>query len=210
VGQRIASIRKGVARQRAFLARLAFELVVVFAGVSAAFALENFRLAHEEAQYRHRMVGALRASLDDWAFHGAQIDRTIAAMLRSFDQSAKEGGRAALPIYRESGAERPPTRAWDGIVATGAARALDPDLFFRLARFYSRADSFGDRYLRYNAFSESRVLPHAAQPDIFYKADGRTLQPEFAAYVERLGDLDNEERRLVAEAAELRDRLPRD
>jgi hypothetical protein len=190
------------------LGEFAFELIIVFVGVTAAFALENLREAREEAAYRHRMVEALRASLDDWSAHGGEIDRQMNSMLQSFDVALANGEKPRLPVYRETGGERPPTRAWDGIVATGAARSLDPGLFFRLARFYNRADSVGDRYQRYNNFSEERVLPYAGTKDTFYDRSG-TLKPEFEAYVDRLRDLHREERAVAVEAGILRDALPR-
>ena len=93
-------------------------------------------------------------------------------------------------------------------MATGAARALDPELFFRLARFHSRADSVGDRYLRYNNFSEGRVLPYTSEPSIFYDARGQ-LTLEYAAHLDRLRDLQRELRAMITEAAQLRDALPR-
>lgn len=195
-------------RHRELIGRFAFELIIIFVGVTAAFALENFREAREETAYRHRMVEALRASLDDWSVHGSEIDRQMSNMLQSFDAAVAKGERPQLPVYRETGGERPPTKAWDGIVATGAARALDPALFFRLARFYNRADSVGDRYLRYNVFSEERVLPYEGNKDSFYDGSGR-LKPEFAAYVDRLRDLHREERAVAIEAGSLRDALPR-
>lgn len=201
-------MRQQLERHRALLGRVAFELVIVVVGVTAAFALENARAAREEARYRESMVAALRASLDDFADHGTVIDRQIGDMLQRFDAARRQGERPPLPVYRESGGERPPTRAWDGIVATGAARSLDPQLFFRLARFYGRADSFGDRYLRYNAVTEDRVLPYISGPGAFYDGSDR-LKPEFAAHVERLRDLQREGRALFSEAAELGDALPR-
>jgi hypothetical protein len=154
------------------------------------------------------MVEALRASLDDFTVHGSVIDRQMGEMLRGFDLARAKGDEPPLPVYRETGGERPPTRAWDGIVATGAARSLDPELFFRLARFYSRADSMGDRYQRYNAFSEERVLPYVADTGKFYDPNG-ALKPEFAAYVDRLRDTQREERAINVEAAKLRDALPK-
>jgi len=195
-------------RHRTLIGEFAFELAIVFVGVTAAFALENFRQAHNEAAYRERMVAALRASLDDFSVHGAFIDQHMAAMLGGFDSARAKGEEPALPVYRETGGERPPTKAWDGIVATGAARSLDPELFFRLARFYSRADSMGDRYLRYNDFSEARVLPYVGHRDTFYEGNG-SLKPEFAAYVDRLRDIQREERAINVEAAKLRDALPK-
>ena len=208
MGQQSSWLRRQATEHRSLLGEFAFELVIVFVGVTAAFALENYRQARQEAAYQHAMVGELRASMDDFATHGVEIDRHIGTLLSSFAAASTQGKMPPLPIYRESGGERPPTRVWDGIVATGAARSLDPKLFFRLAVFYSRADSFGDRYLRYNAFTEERVLPYSSNPAIFYDPRGR-LKPEYAAYVDRLRELQTEMHALVVEAASLSDSLPR-
>ena len=207
MGEQFSWLREQVGRHRSLLGKSTFELIIVFVGVTAAFALENFRQAREDASYRHRMVAALRASLDDWAAHGGDIDRQISVMLGNFDVGLAKGEKPTLPIYRETGGERPPTNAWNGIIATGAARSLDPELFFRLARFYNRADSIGERYQRYNNFSEERVLPYVAERDTFYDSNGK-LKPEFAAYVDRLRDLHREEQAIVVEASNLRDALP--
>lgn len=195
-------------QHRTLVGDFAFELIIVFVGVTAAFALENYRQARQDAAYQHAMVGELRASMDDFATHGVEIDKQIGALLSNFDEARGRGEMAPMPIYRESGGERPPTKAWDGIVATGAARSLDPKLFFRLAVFYSRADSFGERYLRYNAFTEERVLPYVGDQRAFYDAQAR-LKPEYGAYVDRLRDLRAEIHALVVGAAKLRDSLPR-
>lgn len=208
VGQQPSWFRRRVVEHRTLLGEFAFELVIVFVGVTAAFALENYRQEREAAAYQHAMVDELRASMDDFATHGVDIDRRIGTLLSNFAAARKAGKMPALPVYRESGGERPPTRVWDGIVATGAARSLDPKLFFRLAVFYHRADSFGDRYLRYNAFTEERVLPYINSPAMFYDAHGQ-LKPEYGAYVDRLGDLKTEMHALVVEAADLSNSLPR-
>lgn len=183
--QRSSPVDPWFVRHKVILGKFAFELIIVFVGVTGAFALENFREARDEAAYRHRMVGALRASLDDWSVHGSEVERQMRSVLESFDAALARGKDPPLPVYRESGGERPPTKAWDGIVATGAARSIDPELFFRLSRFYNRADSVGDRYERYNHFSEERVLPYSGDRSVFYDSAGR-LRPEYAAYVDRL------------------------
>ncbi len=208
VGQPTEQASGWLEHHRELIGRFAFELIIIFVGVTAAFALENFREAREEAAYRQRMVAALRASLNDWSAHGGEINQQITEMLHGFDAARARGEMPPLPIYRETGGERPPTKAWDGIVATGAARSLDPELFFRLSRFYSRADSVGDRYQRYNSFSEVRVLPNVSDKAVFYERDGK-LKPEFAAYVDRLRDLRREEEAIVVEAGNLRDALPK-
>jgi hypothetical protein len=206
VGAMQSWTRDRMTRHRAFIGRFLFELVIVFVGVTAAFALDDYRESREDRQYRERMVGGLRASLNDIVVHQSEIEREIDAKLASFDLALRRGERPAPPVYREPGGERPPVRVWEGLVATGAARSLDPDMFFRLARFYGSADSSGDRYQRYNAFTESRVLPYLNQPAIFY--DGGRLRPEYAAYVERLRDYRDDGHELIAKARQLRDALP--
>lgn len=193
-------------RHRALIGRFLFELVIIFVGVTAAFALEDYRESREERQYRERMVGGLRASLNDIVTHQSEIEREIDAKLAAFDLALRRGEQPVLPVYREPGGERPPVRVWDGLVATGAARSLDPQMFFRLARFYGRADSSGDRYQRFNTFAENRVLPHLSQPAVFY--DAGKLRPEYAAYVERLRDFREDGHELIVQARQLRDALP--
>ena len=193
-------------RHRALIGRFLFELVIIFVGVTAAFALEDYREGREERQYRARMVGGLRASLNDIVTHQSEIEREIDAKLAAFDLARRRGEQPVPPVYREPGGERPPVRVWDGLVATGAARSLDPELFFRLARFYGRADSSGDRYQRYNMFTETRVLPYLGQPSVFY--DAGKLRPEYAAYVERLRDFRVDGHELIVQAQQLRDALP--
>jgi hypothetical protein len=79
-------------------------------------------------------------------------------------------------------------------------------MFFSLAKFYGRAESSGDRYQRYNSFTENRVLPYLGQPAVFY--DGGKLRPEYAAYVERLRDFRDDGHQLIVQARQLRDALP--
>jgi hypothetical protein len=208
VGPRSSRLPREIGQREPLLRKFAFELVIVFVGVTGAFALENWREASEEVRYRQAMLGGLRASFVDYETHGVDIDRHLAAILRQFDASYRQGKMPPLPIWRETGGERPPTRAWDGIVATGATRSLDPTLFFNLARFYDRAASFGDRYIRYNQFSEERVLPYLGDQTVFY-GPGRRLKPEYAAYVDRLRDLRRENHALVVEATALHRSLPR-
>jgi hypothetical protein len=85
-------------------------------------------------------------------------------------------------------------------------KALEPPLFFRLARFHGRADSIGDRCIRYYNFSEARVLPYVNQPETFYDERGQ-LKPGYGAYVDRLRDLQREHCALITEASRLRDEL---
>jgi hypothetical protein len=195
------------ARHRALAGKFAFELAIVFVGVTAAFALENLREHHEEVKYRQSMIAALSTTFEDVAHHGRDIDRTITQKLVAFDAARARGERPPPPIYREDGAERPPTRVWEAVVQTGAAKALKPEMFFRLVSFYNFMDSFGDRYIRYTDFTESRVLPAVGDPAAFYDPRSGKMRPEFAAYVDRLRDLQALNREMIVRAARLSDEL---
>jgi len=194
-------------RNRALIGKFVFELVVVFVGVTAAFAMEDLRQRADEAEYRQSMISALVPTLDNVVSHSTEFERVVGGKLAAFDAALARGERPALPIYRESNSERPPVRAWDGIVATGAAKALDPDLFFELTIFYTRQESFGERYVRYNAFTEERVFTLGPDPAALYDSQTGRLKPEFAAHVDRLRDLRQINATLTGQAAALRDEL---
>lgn len=194
--------------QRALLARFAFELVVVFIGVTAAFALENWREEVDEARYRHTVVVAVGQTFGDVATHGRGISREISDKLEVFDAAVARGEQPRLPVYREPGGEGPPTQIWDGLMSTGALKALKPDMVWRLAAFYNELNSVGDRYRRYNAVTESLVFgldrDHAGAWE-----DGR-LKPEFRAYVAQLRELRLANDSVNRHAEVLRRRLERD
>ncbi|RYD48961.1 MAG: hypothetical protein EOP60_14745 [Sphingomonadales bacterium] len=186
-----ARFRDWLGRHRALIGKFFFEFVIIVVGVTIAFALEGVRQDREDARYRESMIAALLPTLDNVIDHNDRMASEMTAKLSAFDRDIAAGKRPALPVYREGGGrggERPPTRAWDGIVSTGAARALSPELFFELSLFYTRQESVGERYIRYNDFTESRVLALGPDPSPMYDAGGK-LKPEFSAHIDRLRDI---------------------
>lgn len=194
------------ATHHALIGKFVFELVIIFVGVTAAFAVESMRQRSADADYRDQMIGALIPTLDNLLRHDALMRREINGKLRAFEAARARGERPPIPVYREHGSERPPTRAWDGIVANGAARSLDPALYFDLALLYSRQESFGERYLRYNDFTERRVFTLRPGQADAYDGDGG-LKPEFAAHIDRMRDLLMAAEQFDDQAIDLRNRL---
>lgn len=169
------------------LGKFTFELVVVFIGVTAAFALENWRQEAEEARYRQTVVVAVSQTFGNVATHGREIRREISEKLRVFDDGVARGAQPRLPVYREPGGEGPPTQIWDGLMSTGALKALKPEMVWRLAAFYNELNSVGDRYRRYNAITEKLVF--ALDPDQADAWAGGRLKPDFRAYLAQLREL---------------------
>ena len=201
-------ITSGYATHRSSIGKFVFEIMIVFVGATAAFALEGVRQQAEETHYQSSIIAALIPTLDDVLRHNAIFEREVELKLETFDAAIARQEQPDLPIFREPGAERPPVQVWEAVVSTGAARALEPNLLYRLAQFYNRQESLGERYVRYATFTEDHVLTHGSDKSAFYEASG-SLRPEFAAYVDRLRDLLDATRRLTSQARLLRAELMR-
>jgi hypothetical protein len=152
------------------------------------------------------MIAALDKALTDYVDSGRHTHTRIVAAIDDYDQAIARGERPPPPILRYPLLDRPPTRAWDAMVATGLARSLSPDLVFRLAMHFSNADSFGDRYQRYNHFTEDQVLPYQSDPAHFYDRAGR-LKLAYVQHVHRLRELLALDDEMTAEAASIKQRL---
>ena len=187
--------------------RLLAELAIVFLGVSLASLADDYRREREDDALSRQVVAALGRSLVDLGKHEHDVGTGLDAELARFDSDRKRGLRPVPPVYREGMAERPPTLVWNALIESGGARLLPPDLLFDFARFFNRMDSFGERYIRYNQFSEERFLPVVEQGEAaFYRPDG-SLKPDFREHLERLRELRRMEKALLAEGAELRSAL---
>ena len=185
---------------------IGFELFVVFLGVMLGMAASRWAADRDERQYQQRMLAALDGTLAAYVDSCRLITRRITETIADYDRRVAAGQRPAPPHWRLKLMERPPTLAWDAIVATGFARSIEPDLVLEIARFFARGDSWGDRYQRYNVFTETQLLPYLSQPQRFYGPDGK-LRPEFAAHIDRLRELRAINDGMADEAAKLRIKL---
>ena len=168
---------------------LAFELLVTFAGLLAAFAVENYRDRRKSAERARQVYAALGRELGNYAGLAPVLADTLDAMIDRFEAARARGERPAPPIYYvRTGSERIPTVVWDATVQAGGLDLVQPTLFFELAEFYNRLNSISERYVRYIEYTEREVLPRVATPAAFYDADG-ALRPEYRTYVDRLRDI---------------------
>ena len=189
-------------KRRDFFGRLLFEIVIIFIGVTAAFALEAARQEREEQRYRESMIAAMVPTFDDMQRHNRIFIKEAEAKIEAFDRDLAAGKQPLLPIYREGGAERPPMRAWDGIVASGVSKALPPELYFQLSQFYNRQESIGERYVRYADMTERDIYPLGPAQQGIYGPSG--LKPQYAAYVDRLRDLIAATKKIDPQAGEMK------
>ena len=186
---------------------LAGQLIVVFAGVSAAFVVENYRDSkNQQAEFRQGLSG-VTAELYRYETRGAEFADGIDAKISAWEQADRSGARAIPGYYRIPGATHPPSAAWTTMVSSGLVRLMDPDLRTELGLFYSEIVGIHDNYDRYNQFTEREVLPRVALgPDAFYGTDGRIL-PAFRVHMDLQKEFAADLRKLAKQAHDLRLRL---
>jgi hypothetical protein len=190
------------------VSKIALELFIVFVGVSAAFAVENYRDARQQDLRRQAVYRALDRELTQMAeTHGPVFQREMTEQLTAWDRAVARGERPLPPTFRMPRAERPPTGVWDAAVATGSIELIDPELFFELARLYNRAESAGDLYQRYATSAQGDVWARLDEgAGAFWQPDGK-LRPEIKAHVQRLRDFQDVQGQRVEEAREIRAKL---
>ena len=192
-------------RQR--LGWLAGELFVIFAGVSAAFVVENYRDNRNQIAELHQAVAGIIAELQSHESKGLKYADAILGDVTRWEDADRSGQRAVPGHYRIPGAPHPPTAAWNTAVASGLVRLLDPQLRMNLGYFYSEFHGIHDNYDRYNQFTEHEVLPRMISGvDTFYGPDGHLL-PVFRVHMEMQKEFATDLRRLSGMAHDLRIRL---
>ena len=211
--ERPAASQRRAARERfgPLLSKIALELFIVFVGVSAAFAVENYRETRGEDARRQAVYRALDRELKQMAeTHGPVLQRKMTEQLDTWDRAVARGERPLPPAFRIPDAERPPIGVWQAATATGTIELIEPELMFELARFYTRAESAGDLYQRYASSAQVDVWPHLAEgPGAFWEPNG-DLRDETAAHVQRLRDFRDRQGKLSLQAKSLREKLKRE
>ena len=167
---------------------IGFELFVVVLGVVLGVQASRWTAERDEREYRHQMLASLDRTLRDYEYEGGRLHNAISRSLEEYQRKVASGERPVPPTLILPGLERAPTRAWEAMAETGFARSVAPAAMFRLALLFDRADSWGQKYQRYNLFTEQHVGPFKDDPAHFYGADGK-LKPAFAAHIQQLDNL---------------------
>jgi hypothetical protein len=192
-----------IERHRGLIGKFLFEFAIIVVGVTVAFALENARQEREEQRYRESMIAAMVPLFDDFARHNRDV-YAMEPKLAAFERDVAAGKKPMIPIFRERGSERAPVRSWDGIVATGIPRALPPKLYMSLSLFFTRQESWSERYVRYIRFVETEIEPYQSDPSHFYDPASGRLKPAYASSLDQLRRLVASGRMFEAHAMELK------
>jgi hypothetical protein len=168
-----------------FIAKLAFELVVVFAGVSLAFVAENRRQEAQKLSQARDIYSALAAELTDHTTVGQQVLNRYLARQKEWDD-AFAGGQRPIPWFIPWGNVGPPRAAWEATVSGGGIGLIDRPLFYELAKYYGLVEMYMVPVDAQDAFVDAEIVPHLQEgPDAFYMLGKHELRPTYRAYVDR-------------------------
>ena len=186
---------------------LLLELAVIFVGVLGAFFAEDARQQREDDRRAQHIYTALQGELDAFLERVPFVVEDIETKLADWDASVAAGARTIPPYYREPRAEAPPTAIWKATLASGGVALLEPALFNDLATFYNRLESVIDRYRRYNAVTETHLIPNLPLgPAAFYETDG-ALSGVYGMHLQLLREIAEELATLSAEGGEISGRV---
>jgi hypothetical protein len=138
---------------RGHLGWLAGQLIVVFAGVTAAFVVENYRDTRNQQAEFHQALSGLIAELNRYETRGLEFADGMDAKISAWEQADRNGTRAIPGYFRIPGATHPPSAAWTTMMSSGLARLIEPGLRTELGLFYSEVVGIHDNYDRYNQFT---------------------------------------------------------
>jgi hypothetical protein len=173
---------------RVRLSALALELLVVFVGVYAAFALAAWDRQRQDDVKRRQLTRALvaevRGTTNIARIGAANLDTLIAHF-----ESARVRGEHPRPPALLAITHADPN-IWNATVAAGGIDLIDVPTFVQLSRFYNAVQGGLDSYQQMRRLSESQLIPHAGDPiDTIYVPGTNDLQPMYAWYPELLAQL---------------------
>ena len=207
ISERITSLSSWIGPWRSRASRVGVGLLTIFAGVTAAFIVDEYR-AHlaKMAQLRQARDGIV-AELMSYERRGLEHAEAITQSILRWETADRAGDKAVPGYYRIPGATHPPTAAWDAAVSSGVASLFDPQLRLQLGFFYTEFLGVHTNYARHLAFVERELLPRAQLgAEAFYDESGR-LMPEFQVHMDLLSEFGDDLRELSAFAGELRVQL---
>ncbi len=170
-----------------FLARLGLELLVVFIGVYAAFALSEHEDRRDAGVRRVQLQAALVREIEGVTVNTRRVAAVMPGQLAGFDAAVAAGERPPLTPLLE--ALRVDSYMWQVALQSSALDLFDVATVYDLSRFYNEVNAGFEQLAQLRALSETVLIPNLGlDSDEFYAPDG-ALRPKYGWYREGLGRL---------------------
>ena len=162
----------------AILVRPALELVVVFIGVYAAFALSEYESRRDATERRHQLQAALVSEIRDITSNTRRVAAALPTQLARFDSAVAAGARPPLEPWMDPGRIQP--HMWEATLQSGALDIFDVPTVYAISQFYNELNLGFDQIAQLRELSEAVLIPElGGSSDEFYDSANR-LRPKYA------------------------------
>lgn len=176
--------------------RLGLELVVVFIGVYAAFALAESQARREAEERRQQIRSALVRELRDITANTRGAVTWTAAMVAFYDSAFAAAGTPALTPLIEPIRVR--AHMWDATLESGGLALMDVRTIYQLSQFYNELNAGFEQLEQLRALSETVLIPNLDRgASEFYDASGRP-RSKYDWYTQGLRNLHRLAERITA------------
>jgi hypothetical protein len=174
-------------RWRKTVPLIILELVVVFVGVYAAFALSEHQAERQASERRRQIQLALVREIEDITANTCNAAHVIGRMVASYDSALAAGGTPPLePMMEAVGVEN---HMWDAALVSGGLDLLDVETIFRLSEFYNELNAGFAQMEQLRELTQTLLLPNLdAGTSEFYERPGR-LRRRYGWYLVALRNL---------------------
>jgi hypothetical protein len=163
---------------RRSIARVGFELLIVFIGVWAALLAENWRERREEDRAAVAVLEAALTQLRESTEWASRWSDSVQAEYAAWKERRSEGEVIPPFFMRIPGSESPPVGIFGA--ASNLPDALGPVVVSRMGSRANEMEGVGRRNSRYMESTERLVFPLlAADPSVFYESISGDLLPQF-------------------------------
>lgn len=175
-------------RRSRHLGWLALELVVVFVGVYAAFALTEYGERRRDAERRQQLEAALVSEIRDITSRTRRVAEDLPPQLARFDSAVAAGGRPPLQPWMEP--VRVQTHMWEATLRSGGLDLFDVPTVYAISQFYNELNAGFEQLSQLREMSERMLLPNLGMSsDEFYDPETGRLRARYEWWRSGLGRL---------------------
>lgn len=175
-------------RRSRHLGWLALELVVVFVGVYAAFALTEYGEQRRNEERRQQLQAALVREIRDITSRTRRVAEVLPPQLARFDSAVAAGARPPLEPWMEP--VRVQTHMWEATLRSGGLDLFDVPTVYAMSQFYNELNAGFEQLSQLRELSESQLLPNLGRSsDEFYDPETGLLRARYEWWRSGLGRL---------------------
>ena len=183
------------------------ELLVVFFGVYAAFALNTWREDRRAAEQRRQITSMIAEHIEDVSGELALVQPQLDSLLYRPFIEAQERGERPMPVPLEFTSGDVGVGLWEAAVQAGGLDVLDIQTLRDVQRYFARLQYLNNVAKRGSDLSDAYILPRLGDgPEAFYDASG-ALRPQYQWYPSIVAQLGGIVEELVAYGDSLHVRL---